>query len=76
MPPAEPILVTGASGFIGSHMARRLAGTGAGFGIATGDFVEGVPRLRFQVSTATDFASATLAGRDAAAALARLSWRR
>jgi len=29
MIPAEPILVTGASGFIGSHMARRLAGTGA-----------------------------------------------
>ena len=44
--------------------AHWLAGTGAGFGIATGDFVEGVPRLRFQVSTATDFVSATLAGTD------------
>jgi nucleoside-diphosphate-sugar epimerase len=29
MTPAEPILVTGASGFIGSHLVRRLAGTGA-----------------------------------------------
>ena len=29
MTPAEPILVTGATGFIGSHLVRRLAGTGA-----------------------------------------------
>lgn len=29
MTSADPILVTGASGFIGSHVARRLAGTGA-----------------------------------------------
>ena len=29
MTPAEPILVTGASGFIGSHLVHRLAGTGA-----------------------------------------------
>jgi nucleoside-diphosphate-sugar epimerase len=29
MTPAEPILVTGASGFIGSHLVRRLAETGA-----------------------------------------------
>lgn len=29
MTAAEPILVTGASGFVGSHLVRRLAGTGA-----------------------------------------------
>lgn len=29
MPLVEPILVTGASGFVGSHLVRRLAGTGA-----------------------------------------------
>jgi nucleoside-diphosphate-sugar epimerase len=29
MCPAEPILVTGASGFIGSQLVRRLSGTGA-----------------------------------------------
>jgi len=39
--------------------AHWVAGTGAGFGIATGDEAEGVPRLRFQVSRATDFTSAT-----------------
>ncbi|HSN92741.1 MAG TPA: hypothetical protein VLS93_16030 [Anaeromyxobacteraceae bacterium] len=33
------------------------AGTGSGFGVATGDGVEGVPRLRFQVPAATDFPS-------------------
>lgn len=37
-----------------------VSGVGAGFGLATGDTVEGVPRLRFQVSRATDFASTTL----------------
>lgn len=36
-------------------------GTGSGFGSTTGDGVEGVPRLRFQVSTATDFATANVA---------------
>lgn len=41
--------------------AHWLAGTGDGFGSVTGDEVEGVPRLRFQVATATDFASATAA---------------
>jgi hypothetical protein len=30
-------------------------GTGSGFGTATGDGTEGVPRLRFQVAAATDF---------------------
>jgi hypothetical protein len=34
------------------------AGTGSGFGVATGDEIEGVPRLRFQVPGASDFASA------------------
>jgi hypothetical protein len=33
-------------------------GAGDGFGAATGDETEGVPRLRFQVSGATDFATA------------------
>lgn len=37
--------------------AHWSAGTGSGFGSATGDAVEGVPRLRFQASGATDFAS-------------------
>lgn len=32
-------------------------GIGSGFGVLTGDAVEGVPRLRFQVPGATDFAS-------------------
>jgi hypothetical protein len=34
-----------------------IAGSGAGFGTTTGDIVEGVPRLRFQVPGATDFVS-------------------
>ena len=34
------------------------AGTGSGFGTTTGDATEGVPRLRFQVAGATDYASA------------------
>lgn len=35
--------------------AHWIGGTGSGFGTTTGDGVEGVPRLRFQVSTAMDF---------------------
>ncbi len=37
-----------------------LAGTGAGFGAVTGDSAEGVPRLRFQVPTATDYATSRI----------------
>jgi hypothetical protein len=37
--------------------AHWAAGTGSGFGTATGDLTEGVPRLRFQVSGATDYIS-------------------
>ncbi|RJQ52032.1 MAG: hypothetical protein C4526_08895 [Nitrospiraceae bacterium] len=37
--------------------AHWAAGTGPGFGAATGDLTEGVPRLRFQASTATDYIS-------------------
>jgi hypothetical protein len=37
-------------------------GVGDGFGAATGDGVEGVPRLRFQSPTATNFNSAVLPG--------------
>lgn len=43
--------------------AHWVAGTGAGFGTVTGDIVEGVPRLRFQVPGALDFpASKAVAG--------------
>lgn len=38
--------------------AHWVSGTGSGFGVATGDAMEGIPRLRFQVPTATDNASA------------------
>ncbi|HEY6006054.1 MAG TPA: hypothetical protein VIV57_24450 [Anaeromyxobacter sp.] len=37
--------------------AHWAGGTGSGFGAATGDAVEGVPRLRFQVAGATNLAS-------------------
>ncbi|MBI5576053.1 MAG: hypothetical protein HY896_06775 [Deltaproteobacteria bacterium] len=37
--------------------AHWADGSGAGFGTATGDLVEGVPRLRFQAAGAVDFAS-------------------
>jgi hypothetical protein len=40
------------------------SGTGSGFGSATGDGVEGVPRLRFQVAGAVDVTSAQLAAAD------------
>lgn len=39
--------------------AHWTAGTGSGFGILTGDAVEGVPRLRYQVSGAVDYVSST-----------------
>ncbi len=35
--------------------AHWQGGTGPGYGTATGDAVEGIPRLRFQVSDAVDF---------------------
>ncbi len=41
-----------------------VAGTGSGFGTTTGDAVEGVPRLRFQVSQATDYISSKQVGAD------------
>ncbi|OGC90956.1 MAG: hypothetical protein A2W25_07690 [candidate division Zixibacteria bacterium RBG_16_53_22] len=34
-------------------------GIGEGFGVATGDGIEGIPRLRFQAPGATDYTSAT-----------------
>lgn len=37
-----------------------VGGIGSGFGTVTGDAIEGVPRLRFQVSGATDFTSSKL----------------
>lgn len=39
--------------------AHWVGGTGAGFGAATGDATEGIPRVRFQVPTATDYTTAT-----------------
>lgn len=41
--------------------AHWIGGTGPGFGTTTGDGVEGVPRLRFQVSGAIDFPSSKMA---------------
>jgi hypothetical protein len=41
-----------------------LAGSGGGFGDATGDDAEGVPRLRFQNSSANDFTAAQLVAAD------------
>jgi len=38
--------------------AHWVAGIGSGFGDTTGDATEGVPRLRFQVASATDHATA------------------
>lgn len=38
--------------------AHWTGGIGSGFGTVTGDTVEGVPRLRFQVSGAVDYVSA------------------
>lgn len=43
--------------------AHWQGGTGPGFGTATGDAVEGVPRLRFQVSGAVDFATSKAVAR-------------
>jgi len=40
--------------------AHWTGGTGSGFGSATGDGVEGVPRIRFQAPGAVDFASSKL----------------
>jgi hypothetical protein len=46
----------------GLHLspAHWVSGIGDGFGIATGDAVEGIPRLRFQVSTANDYNSSVV----------------
>lgn len=44
--------------------AHWIAGTGTGFGATTGDATEGVPRLRFQVSTATDYATSRVVAAD------------
>nr|MBC8316259.1 hypothetical protein [Candidatus Desulfobia pelagia] len=42
--------------------AHWMSGTGSGFGTVTGDAIEGVPRLRFQVSGAFDFISSQEVG--------------
>lgn len=44
--------------------AHWLGGAGSGFGTITGDGVEGVPGLRFQVSLASDYASARVVAGD------------
>jgi hypothetical protein len=38
--------------------AHWTGGGGEGFGIATGDALEGIPRLKFQTPTATDYLTA------------------
>lgn len=56
---AHPVDVGIGSG-AGGHVDTQhwLAGTGAGFGTATGDGIPGIPRVRFQNPTATGFDSA------------------
>lgn len=44
--------------------AHWVGGTGSGFGATTGDGVEGVPRLRFQVPGAPDFLSTKVVAAD------------
>ncbi len=44
--------------------AHWAAGSGSGFGDATGDLIEGVPRLRFQSADAYDYSSSKSAGQD------------
>ncbi|HBY99979.1 MAG TPA: hypothetical protein DEO84_01540 [candidate division Zixibacteria bacterium] len=46
---------------VGYHLAPAhwVGGAGDGFGVATGDAAEGIPRLRFQAPGASDFLSAT-----------------
>jgi hypothetical protein len=46
---------------MGYHVSPShwMTGAGEGFGMSTGDGVEGVPRLRFQAPNATDYISAT-----------------
>ncbi len=41
-----------------------MAGSGSGFGTSTGDDVEGIPRLRFQVPTAVDYPSSQVVAAD------------
>jgi hypothetical protein len=43
-----------------TNTAHWVSGTGDGFGIGNNDGLEGVPRLRFQVPTATDFNSSVV----------------
>ena len=43
-----------------TDVGHWTGGAGTGFGTVTGDAVEGVPRLRFQVSKADDFISSKL----------------
>lgn len=45
-----------------SSPAHWTGGTGDGFGVATGDGLEGVPRLRFQAPSSSDYNSATQPG--------------
>lgn len=44
--------------------AHWAAGAGAGFGSLTGDLAEGIPRLRFQASGATDYLSSKTVAAD------------
>ena len=48
----------------GYHVAAAhwVTGIGDGFGLATGDGAEGVPRLKFQAPNANDYVSSTIPG--------------
>ncbi len=43
-------------------LTHWVNGTGAGFGVQTGDTIEGVPRLRFKNPAATDYVTARTVG--------------
>lgn len=66
VPPAHFLRHPFGNGFEGAgyHIASShwITGTGEGFGAATDDGVEGVPRLRFQAPAATDYQTAMTPG--------------